>query len=655
MATASADYPNLFSEIDIGAVRLRNRIVHLATLTQHVSGHRVTEALVNYHRARAQGGVAMSIVEGLAVHPSSVPLRSVITLFDDGASDGLKRLAAAGEAHDCRMLGQLWHVGRQQLWSPIDSPVGVSDQPDAYSWTVPHVLSVAEIRELIDAFVAAAKRLQDCGFSGAELHGAHGYLITQFLSPWSNTRDDDYGGDTERRLRFVTEITEGIRATCGDGFVVGLKMPAYEGVPGGIDGDEAERVTRALVAFGKLDYLAFSQGNFSLSLEDHVPNMQYQPGPFLALHERLRKVAGGLPVMAIGRVMDADHGERVLAQGQADLIGMCRALIADPALPRKAREGRAGETRPCIFCSLCWGETHLGKPLLCIHNPKIGEADEADWTATPAAPKKRIAVVGAGPAGLETAWVAAARGHEVTLFSAGAEVGGALRLDGRLPGRAEVAKVYNYQLRQAVRHGVSLRSGVRATADDIAAVTPDVVVLATGGRQRPPAGMESDAPMQGWRDLVADLTASEDRRAGTAVLFDMDHTDPTYAFLDLLAARYEKAVVLTPRVQLARQSPYTNALGIYRRIYAAGVDIVTAAQPKRLSNGVLTYANAFTGDEVRIDDVALFTYSTPRTADDALAAPLAAMGFEVRLIGDARAPRSIFSAIHEGFHTGNEL
>ncbi len=174
MCTAAPPYPNLFSPIDVGSHRLRNRIVHLATLTQFAEANRVTPALINYHAARAAGGAAMSIVEGLAVHPSSVPLRTVITVFDDAGIDGLKRLAAAGEDRGCRMLGQLWHVGRQQLWSPIDSPVGVSDQPDALSWTVPHVLGEAEIGELVEAFVGAAERLRLCGFSGVELHGAHG-------------------------------------------------------------------------------------------------------------------------------------------------------------------------------------------------------------------------------------------------------------------------------------------------------------------------------------------------------------------------------------------------------------------------------------------------------------------------------------------------
>lgn len=653
--TATPPYPNLFSPIDVGGQRLKNRIVHLATLTQMVEANRVSPALINYHAARAAGGAAMSIVEGLAVHPSSVPLRTVITVFDDAGLDGLKRLAAAGETRDCRMLGQLWHVGRQQLWSPIQSPVGVSDQPDALSWTVPHVLGATEIAELVQAFVDAAERLRRCGFSGVELHGAHGYLITQFLSPWSNTRDDDYGGDLARRLRFVIEIIAGIRAACGSDFIVGLKLPADEGVAGGIDRHEAARITRHLAAQAAPDYFAYSQGNFSPSLEDHTPNLHYPPGPFLHLHRRLREAAGGRPVMALGRIVDAEHAERVVADGTGDLVGLCRPLIADPALPAKARAGRARQIRPCIFCNLCWGEVHAGKPLVCIHNPKLGAADEADWRPTAAGVRKRVVVVGAGPAGLEAAWVAAARGHSVTLFGAGAEVGGKLRLEAALPGRAEVAKVYGYQEDRARLHGVELVLGTIADGRAIAARQPDVVVLATGAEPREPPGLAADAPVRSWRSVTLELADDDRPRDGTAVLFDMDHTDATYAFADLLAARFAALVVITPRPALARAAPHTNALGIYRRLAAARARLLTNMRPTGYAGRVVAYENVWNGDKGEIADVQLFAYSTPRRANDSLAAELVERGLEVHLIGDARAPRPLTSAIHEGFLIGDSV
>ena len=648
-------YQHLFTPIQVGKKTLKNRIAHLATLTQYGHNNRVSQNLIDYHKARAEGGAAMSIVEGLAVHSTSVPLRSVVTVFEDDSLDGLKRLADAGETHDCRMVGQLWHVGRQQLWSPIDAPVGVSGEPDAFSWTVPHKADIAQIQELIEAFIDCAKRLQNCGFSGVELHGAHGYLLTQFMSPWSNTRDDDYGGDLTRRLRFIREITNGIRTSCGDDFIVGLKLPAQEGVAGGIDLNEAIAITEHLIEQAKPDYFAYSQGNFSLSLEDHNPNMNYRPGHFLDLHKTLRPYAAGVPVMAVGRIVDAEQSEQILADGTADLIGLGRALVADPALPEKARSGREDETRPCIFCNLCWGEIHAGKPMLCIHNPKLPSADEADWFPPATARTKKVIVVGAGPAGLEAAWNAAASGHSVTLFEENTQIGGAMAFDAMLPGRADVAKVYEYQLRQAERYDVDIKLGNPVSASDITALQPEVVLLATGGKPHLPSTLKTQSAIFHWREKAIELSEDDNPRKGVAVLFDMDHTDPTYAFADLLAMRYEKLVIMTPRVQLARAVPYTNAIGIYRRLYEVNAEIITAVQPIHYEAEVVTYANVFNGREGGIEDVTLFTYSTLRQANDDLYQELKDKNLDVRLIGDARSPRTIFSAIHEGFYQALSL
>jgi hypothetical protein len=626
-----------------------------AVLSNFARENRVTPRLVDYYAERAAGGAAMLVTEGFAIHASSVPQPNVATVFDAANFDGLQRLAAAVEERDCRLLGQLWHVGRQQLWSPVDAPVGVSALPDAYSWSVPHVMTPDEIAVIAHAFVESARTLQRAGFSGVELHGGHGYLITQFLSPWSNIREDGYGGDVEGRTRFVREIIAGIRAECGSGFIVGLKMPGDERVAGGIDGEEAGRIAGRLARAGGLDYLAFAQGNFSPSLEDHTPDMHYPPGPFMALQKRLRERARPIPVLALGRVLDAAHAERLLGEGVGDLIGMGRALVADAALPAKALAGRAAATRPCIFCNVCWAEIHVGKPIACIHNPHLGTPGEAAWQAVPASRKRRVVVVGSGVAGLEAAWVAASRGHDVTLLGSG-KAGGKARLESLLPGCAEVAKVFGFQLARAREAGVRLESGPPATAAQIAALRPDAIVLATGSTMRRPATLaaDSDAGVDAWT-LTAELGAKPAKRAGTAVLFDHDHGAGVYALADLLAATYDRLVLITPRTQLGRNVAYVGLLGVYRRLYRAKVEIGVAAVPKRFAARRVAYANAFTGEERTIEDVALFGYATPRLADDALAAPLRSQGLEVRLAGDAFAPRAMLAAVHEGHRIGNEL
>jgi 2,4-dienoyl-CoA reductase-like NADH-dependent reductase (Old Yellow Enzyme family) len=645
----------LFTPFELAGKRLRNRIVFPAVLSNFARENRVTPRLVDYYAERAAGGAAMLVTEGLAIHASSVPQPNVATVFDAANFDGFQRLAAGVEERDCRLLGQLWHVGRQQLWSPVDAPVGVSALPDAYSWSVPHVMTPDEIAVVARAFIESARTLQRAGFSGVELHGGHGYLITQFLSPWSNIRDDGYGGDVEGRTRFVREIIAGIRAECGSGFIVGLKLPGDERVAGGIDGGEAGRIAGRLARAGGPDYLAFAQGNFSPSLEDHTPDMHYPPGPFMALQKRLREHARPIPVLALGRVLDAAHAERLLGEGVGDLIGMGRALVADAALPAKAIAGKAAATRPCIFCNVCWAEIHVGKPIACIHNPHLGTPGEAAWQPVAASHKRRVVVVGSGVAGLEAAWVAASRGHEVTLLGSPA-AGGKARLEALLPGRAEVAKVFEFQLARARGAGVRLEKGPPATAAQIAGLRPDAVVLATGSKMRRPATLAADSPAgtDAWT-LAAELGTAPARRPGTAVLFDHDHGAGVYALADLLAATYDRLVLITPRTQLGRNVAYVGLLGVYRRLYRAKVEIVVAAVPQRFAARRIVHANAFTGEERTIEDVALFGYATPRLADEALAAPLRSQGLEVRLAGDAFAPRALLAAIHEGHRIGNEL
>ncbi len=642
---------DLFSPLTLGSRTLRNRIAFTATVSLMGERGCVTPRLTDFHRERAIGGAAMIVTEGMVVHPSSVIHASALQLFDSAIEDGLKSLAGAVEQHDCRIIGQLWHIGRQNLLNPVDAAVGVSNQPDALSWVVPHVLGADEISEIIDAFAAGARRLKDCGFSGAELHGAHGYLITQFLSPWSNTRDDEYGGDLQRRLLFLDRIIARTREVCGHDFILGLKMPADEGVRGGIDMDEAERIALALQDRGGLDYIAFSQGNFSASLEDHVPDMHYPFGPFLHFHRRLKRKLTRIPVMAVGRIAGPDAAARVIRDEIADIVGLSRPLISDAAFATKAEQGRAHEIRPCIYCNVCWGETALGKELACIHNPQLGRSGEADWTPPRAKASKRVAVVGAGVAGLEAAWLAAARGHHVTLFGRSKAPGGSARLEAMLPGRGEVARVYEYQQERAKAHGVQFRLGETATIDTIESLNPETVILATGAQMRMP--FDLNIPAISARDYVAQ--ARGETGNGTVVLFDFDHTSATYATADLLASRFAQLVLVTTRPLIARAVPVVSAIGVLKRLHAKNVEIFVSSAIKAYTDRTVTLVNVFNGQTRDIPDVSTLVYSTPRIAKDALAAEIRSRGIAVRLIGDAYAPRGMIAAIHEGHHAAMSI
>ena len=636
-------FPRLFSPLKVGERTLRNRVVLSATLTNYGAGHRVTDRWSNFLAERAKGGCGAIITEVIAVDPAALAHGAIVAGYDERNEEGFKRTAGAVEGAGACLIAQLWHPGRQQLWSPVWSPKGISDQPDAYSWTVPHVMTTDELRKVVDEYVSVALRLERCGFGGAELHGAHGYLISQILSPWSNQRSDRYGGSLENRLRFVGEVCDGIRSTCGKDFVIGLKMPGDEGVEGGIDPDEAARITAAFVRHGTLDYFAYSQGNFTNSLENHVPDMHFRRAPFLGIHKKVRPAAGGKPVMAIGRIAMPAEAEAAIMEGAGDLVGMTRALIADADWPNKAQEGRVHDIRPSSYDNFAWGEIHLGKPLAEIHNPQLGARGESNWRPAGATRRKRVVVVGAGPAGLQAARVAAQRGHEVTLMSASRQLGGKLRWEAGLPGREEYRDVLSWMERQLRNTGANIELGRMATLDGVLAHQPGTVILATGSDLRPPKDVEGGSSARDWDGYLTNV-----RCDGTAILFDMDHSAATYAVADALADRYEKLVLLTPRTQIARNVNYCSAIGIHRRLYQADARIVVAAEPVSFQNGVLTWRNVFTGRVREIPQVGLFLWSTPRIANDELAQPLRQAGVDTHLVGDCVAPRNLLCAIHEG-------
>jgi 2,4-dienoyl-CoA reductase-like NADH-dependent reductase (Old Yellow Enzyme family) len=640
----NAYFPRLFSPLQVGQRVLRNRITLPATTTNYGARNRVTDRWIDFLAERAKGGAGAVITEIIAVDPAALCQTSTVTGYEAENEDGFKRTAEAVEGEGACLIAQLWHPGRQQLWSPVASPKGISDQPDAYSWTVPHVMSTAELRQVADEYVAVAQRFRRCGFGGVELHGAHGYLITQILSPWSNRRTDDYGGSLENRVRFVREVAEAVRQTCGSNFIIGLKMPGDEGSTGGINPEEAARITSALARPGLLDYFAYSQGNFTLSLENHAPDMHFRRGHFLDIHKKMRLASAGVPVMAIGRIATPAEAETAIKDGAGDLVGMTRALIADADWPKKARDGNAEDIRPSSFDNFAWGEIHVGKPLAEPHNPQLGRKNESGWRPSGVSRRRRVAVVGAGPAGLHAARVAQERGHDVTLFGTSPQVGGKLRWEAGLPGRAEYLPVIAWMERQARGAGVKTELGRAATADDIVAIKPDVVVVATGAHQRRPEHFVGDGiSARAWEPR-----SNSGRVEATAILFDMDHSAATYAVADALARDYRRLVLLTPRQQIARNVNYCSAIGIHRRLYEANAEIVLSAEPVSFRDGRLTWHNVFTGRAQDVDEVGVFVWSTPRVADDAVARKLHDMGVDARLIGDCMAPRNLLCAIHEG-------
>ena len=643
-------YPSLFSELKVGKKKLKNRICLCATVTNFAQNNRITEPWRNFLLERARGGAAMLVTEVIAVDPEAIAQSSTITGFNQTNEAGFRQIADDVHEEDSLIVGQLWHPGRQQLWHPTKSPIGVSDIPDPYSGTVPHVMKTEEVLRVAESYVNTAKRLSDCGFDGVELHGAHGYLIMQFLSPASNNREDMFGGDLEARTLFVRKIAEGIREKCRQDFIIGLKMPADEGVPGGVCPDEAARITKRLSKTGCFDYFAYGQGNFSLSLENHVPDMYFDQGAFIELHKKMRSVSGNVPVMALGRIGEPNLANRIIEEGFGDLVGMSRALITDPAWPEKARLGNQQDIRPCVYDNFSWGEVHLGKPLAEHHNAFIGQANEAFRLPQPADFSKRVMVVGGGVSGLEAAWVCAAKGHGVTLFSSSPELGGGLLLESKLPGREEMRRIIEHQIFSGEKYGVEYVLNYKVSARDIDDFGSDVVLLAAGANHRVPGDLERGAQVLSAREYTIQ---SGNLNGKTAVLIDEDGTAATYGVADLMAQNFKSVILVTSRPRVAASVNHCSAIGVFRRLYGANIQIQPAQQVLSFVDKVVTLRNPYNAVESKISDVDLLVYSTPRISNDQLADELDDPLIEK--VGDCRSPRNLMTAIQNGHAIADAL
>jgi 2,4-dienoyl-CoA reductase-like NADH-dependent reductase (Old Yellow Enzyme family) len=641
---------------------LKNRIVHAAISLHFPVLDGVPDGLIDYHRTRAEGGAAMLIAEPVGIAPHQSAQR--VPAWNDRMASGLARWADAVESLDCRLLAQVQDTGRgRHVPGRYASAIAPSALPDDITGSVPRAMSVADIDAFIAHTAESCMRLQRAGFSGVEISAGHGHLFHQFLSAYANHREDAWGGDFEGRCRLLVATCEAIRQRCGGGFILGVKLPGDDGIAGSIDEATAARIARHLCSHVPPDFLSYAQGFHHHTLERHLPDGTYARLPFQAQARRLAAHTPGVPVMALGRITDPAEAEGQLAHGDMALIGLGRALITDPAWPRKAQQGRARDIRYCVSCNTCWKVIVTHTPIACDNNPRVGTARELAPLASAAVPR-RVAVVGAGIAGLEAALTAALRGHAVTVHGASSEPGGATRLYAAMPVAESLSSIYDYQFVEAQKAGVRFVMGQRVDTAQLLADAPDVVVLATGAAMGWPSCLPAELRTRGsvpdLREAMAGLRAIRQPQPGTAVVLDMDQTEGTYAAVERLRDLFANVVLLCPRERIAEDCGLVTRQRVQRRLHERGVTVHCLAEPvwhqKDFEDlATLHWRSVFGGELHRIEDVAFFAYATPRVPDlslDTMQAALTAAGVAVHRAGDCLVARGVLEATAQGHAVG---
>lgn len=642
-------YPHIFVPIRIGNLEIRNRIC----LTGHGTGmgrdFKPDDRQIAYYTERAKGGVGLIMLGSQQVHPTSPGITNLLCNYDDGIIPGLTRIAAAVHTHGARIFGYLSHMGLASSSRPLPlwSASAVHDQKYG---EVAHAMTEEEMGELLHAYRAAARRNLEAGLDGIEVHCGHGLLLHQFLSPRTNRRTDRYGGSLGNRVRFPAEVLAAVRDAIGPGVPLGIRISGDELVEGGLALTDMRRIVPPLVAAGTLDYVDVSAGNDG----DIVSNMLHEPpmglpeAPFAHLARGVREVAG-VPIIHGTRIARPEVAEQVLADGAADMVGMCRALIADPYLPAKAQSGRSGEITPCVGCEqACLGRLHRGRHISCVGTPRTGrEIDWPDNDPPPAAQPLRMVVVGAGPAGLEAAAVAATRGHRVLLFERGSEVGGRLRLAARAPGRDAWAHLITHKKRRVLAAGVEVRLETEADAAAVLAEAPEVVILAAGARPALPdlPGAEGSGAL-----LVENVLAGSPVPGGRVLLLDLLARTPGLTTAIFLAEAGYSVEIVTEGPFVGHKLETQTYAHLYRVALGHGIRFTPHLIATRFIPGGIETRHMFTRTPGRLEGYDSVVVAAPGISQDGLAPTLRAAGLAVHVIGDAYAPRDTEAAILEA-HT----
>jgi 2,4-dienoyl-CoA reductase-like NADH-dependent reductase (Old Yellow Enzyme family) len=499
------NFPNLFTPITLGPCEIKNRIVSTGHDTVLSSGGQVNDRLVAYHNARAAGGCGLIVTQVAAVHPTAYYTPYLLVATDDDFIPGYRRLVEACHSHGCKVFSQIFHPGREVSASMDGSPAlafAPSASPSERFRTIPCEMTIDMLAEIIDGYGQAARRMAVAGADGVEIVASHGYLPAQFLSQSVNVRTDKYGGSDDNRLRFIKEVISAVRKEVANDIVVGMRISVDEKNRAGMTEQESLAAIAALN--DDLDYLSVAAGSSATKegATHIVPSMEFAHGYTSSLAARARNHFSR-PVIVTGRINQPQIAEEVIKSGQADLCGMTRALICDPEMPNKAKNGDIDDIRACIGCNqACVGHFWKGIGISCLQHPETGrELDYGNLQAAPLA--KKILVVGGGPAGMKAAAIAADRGHRVTLMEREGRLGGQVLRAHLLPQREEFSGLITNLTREVERAGVHVMCNRDVDAGVIEKHGPDEIILACGAKPYMPAveGAEEANIVDAWQVL----------------------------------------------------------------------------------------------------------------------------------------------------------
>ena len=680
---STSQYPNLLEPFRLRHVTFRNRLMSTSHAPGYVEDRHPKLRYQLYHEEKAKGGLALTMFGGSSnIAPDSPSAFGQIYIGDDSIVPVLREFSERIHRHGCAIMCQITHMGHRTLWDVEDwlPPVAPSPVREHAHRSFPKEMDRGDIRRVVRAFGDAAVRCRDGGLDGVELL-AYGHLIHQFWTPLVNRRTDEYGGSLENRARFGLEVLEEVRRRVGEDFLVGFRMMGDELKEGGLDQEDCLALAKIYADTGMCDFLNVIAGQVGdergLSLS--IPSMAGPRAPFVHIAARMKRETG-VAVFHATRIMDLPTAEHCVREGLVDMIAMTRAHMADPHIVAKMMRGEEERIRPCVGAGYCIDRIYVGGDALCLHNPATGRERTMPHVVGPSpGPRRKVVVVGAGPAGLEAARVSALRGHEVVVFEAASEPGGQIVLAARATWRKELLGIAEWLAAEVERLGVVLHLNRYAESADVLAERPDVVIAATGGVPNLERVAGAEHAVSVW-----DVLGGQIEPGAEVLVFDDhgDHQGPSV--VDYLASRGSSVELATPDRLTAQEVGATNYPAYLASFYAKGVTLTPDRRLRSVERDGnrlrAVLRNEYTDEEeTRLVDQVVVEHGTLPAAElfhelaplarnegeldlEALIAgrPQAVAsnpdgGFMLFRVGDAVASRNIHAAIYDSLRLCKEL